>query len=322
MSRQVSVVIPTFRRRDLLDKCLAALAAQTMPPDEFEVIVADDECSAATRELVTRWSAESPLTIRYLAVRGTRGPAAARNAGWSIAQAPVIGFTDDDCLPLPDWLRQGLEAFQPQVDAAWGRLLMPIPDPPRDYQRNASRLAQAEFVTANCFCRRSVLAATGGFDARFTAAWREDSDLYFRLLRAGYTVVQQREAIVIHPVRPARWGISLSQQKNSLFNALLYKKHPGLYRQRIQAGPPYRYYLMLLALLGAVAAIPAGSGWLLWLMLALWSVLYLRFCSQRLSGTSRAPGHILEMLVTSAAIPPLAVFWRLAGAVRFRVLFL
>jgi len=45
-------------------------------------------------------------------------------------------------------------------------------------------------------------------------------------------------------------------------------------------------------------------------------------CGPRLRYTSHAPEHILEMLVTSALIPPLAVFWRLAGAIKYRVWFL
>ena len=53
-----------------------------------------------------------------------------------------------------------------------------------------------------------------------------------------------------------------------------------------------------------------------------WSGLSVAFCMRRLEQTSRAPRHILEMLITSLVIPSIAVFWRLVGAVRFRVLFL
>ena len=56
--------------------------------------------------------------------------------------------------------------------------------------------------------------------------------------------------------------------------------------------------------------------------LALWLGMTALFCARRLRATSREPGHILEMAVTSALIPPLAVFWRLQGAWRFRVAFL
>jgi glycosyltransferase involved in cell wall biosynthesis len=322
MRLRVSVVIATYRRRHLLEKCLASLASQEFPAAGFEVIIADDEASPETEALVYHWAANTLLNLRYLPVSATVGPAAARNAGWQAAESPIIAFTDDDCMPDPQWLCRALAAFQPGVDAVWGRLVMPVPHPPRDYQRNASCIEHAEFVTANCFCRRHVLKATGGFDPQFTAAWREDSDLYFTLLEHGYNVVHQPQAVVLHPVRGAFWGVSLVQQKNSLFNALLYKKHPGLYRQRIQSQPPYRYYYMVFALLFAAAASLAGARPLLLLSLIIWTVFYARFCGSRLSGTSRAPDHIVEMLVTSAFIPPLAIFWRLTGAVRYRVLFL
>ena len=59
------------------------------------------------------------------------------------------------------------------------------------------------------------------------------------------------QAVVVHPVRPAAWGVSLGQQRKSMFNALLYQKHPQLYRCRIQPGPPWHYYRIAGALLGA-----------------------------------------------------------------------
>lgn len=58
------------------------------------------------------------------------------------------------------------------------------------------------------------------------------------------------------------------------------------------------------------------------LALGAWATLTIRFCERRLRATSRDPGHVLELIVTSALIPPLSVFWRLYGALRFRVLFL
>ncbi len=52
-----------------------------------------------------------------------------------------------------------------------------------------------------------------------------------------------------------------------------------------------------------------------------WLALTAAFCRARLHGTSRAPAHVAEMAVTSVLIPPLAVGWRLLGALRYRVLF-
>jgi cellulose synthase/poly-beta-1,6-N-acetylglucosamine synthase-like glycosyltransferase len=199
---------------------------------------------------------------------------------------------------------------------------VPIARPPRDYERDAAGLEDGDFVTANCLVRRAALEETGGFDERFSVAWREDSDLHFALLARGGRIVRQPTALVVHPVRPAPWGVSLRQQRKSLFNALLYKKYPDLYRKYIHCGPPWDYYAAVLALLAAVGAAVAGELPPLAFALGVWVTLTVRFADRRLRGTSREPGHVLEMLVTSALIPPLSVFWRLYGAFRFRVLFL
>jgi GT2 family glycosyltransferase len=321
---RVSVVVPTRARPVPLECCLTALLAQDLAPEDFEVIVADDAASPTTRDQATCWSARFARRgagLRYVATSGGRGPAAARNAGWRAAAGPIIAFTDDDCVPARDWLRAGLAAFDAGVTGVAGRVVVPLAGRPTDYERNAAHLAHAEFVTANCFYRRDALAAVGGFDERFTLAWREDSDLFFTLLERGHRLVRAPAAVVVHPVRPAPWGIGLRQQRKSMFNALLYKKHPRLYRQRIQAAPPWHYYCDVLALavaLGARARRPglarAAGG--------VWAALTGHFCARRLRGTSRAPGHVAEMITTSALIPPLAVFWRLRGALRFRVPFL
>jgi hypothetical protein len=245
---------------------------------------------------------------------------------------------------------------------------MPLVHIPTDYERDAAQLEKSEFVTANCFYRRDMLEQAGGFDERFIAAWREDSDLFFTLqeyvekcrgvqgdglqARDGgrpqgspphiFTALAPTDgngghgrrldplpafvyvprAVVIHPVRSASWGISIKQQRKSMYNALLYKKHPALYRQKIQAAPPWHYYCILAALLVALVSMVAGF-WLFALgALTVWMIMTGRFCLQRLYQTSHAPSHVMEMIVTSILIPPLSIFWRIVGAIRFRVFFL
>jgi glycosyltransferase involved in cell wall biosynthesis len=319
---RVSVVVPTFRRPALLARCLDALLAQDVEPDDYEIVVADDGVDAETRARVARLSADSRVAVRYVAVGPTHGPAAARNCGWRAARAPIVAFTDDDTIPDPGWLRAGLAALANGAAGAWGRLVVPVPDPPTDYERDTAGLERGHFATANCLYRRDVLDAVGGFDERFTAAWREDSDLFFSVAELGLPLVRAENAVVVHPVRPAAFGVSLGQQRKARFNALLFKKHPTLYRQLVQPAPPWRYYAILAALgvaaFGAVAGRPrlaaAGAG--------AWGILTGQFCGQRLGGASRAPAHVAEMLVTSALIPPVAVYWRLRGAVEFRTFFL
>jgi hypothetical protein len=213
------------------------------------------------------------------------------------------------------------------VSFAAGRVIVPIPECPTDYERDASGLARAPFVTANAFCRRDALDAVGGFDERFTMAWREDSDLQFRLLKFSDGPDDPAEtprfpdAVVVHPVRPAHWGVSLMQQRKSQFNALLFKKHPKLYRACIQSSPPWRYYFSVAALSVAIAAFATGVPIAGWAALSLWVVEAIRFTGERLAGTRRDLSHVAEMAVTSALIPLLSIYWRLRGAFRFRVVF-
>jgi glycosyltransferase involved in cell wall biosynthesis len=218
----VSVVVPTFRRAALLDRCLAALAVREFEREDYEILVADDAAGPETKAQVEAWAARRDRTIRYLPVTARHGPAAARNLGWRQARGEIIAFTDD-CIPDPAWLRHGTAAFGPEVAAVTGRVVVPIPQPPRDYEKDAAGLEVGEFVTANCLVRRSALEQAGGFDERFSAAWREDSDLHFTLLSRGRRIVRQPAARVVHPVQPAPWGVSLRQQRKSLFNALLFK---------------------------------------------------------------------------------------------------
>jgi GT2 family glycosyltransferase len=319
---RASVVIPTCRRPELLGRCLDALAAQSFAPDQFEVIIVDDAGLDSARRQVEAWGAEPGRpAVRYRRTARPSGPAAARNIGWRTARGEIVAFTDDDCVPAPGWLAAGSAALAGGAAAASGRIVMPLPPRPTDYERDAAGLTRSEFVTANCFCRRAALAAVGGFDERFRAAWREDSDLHFRLLDRGEPIVAAPDALVIHPVRPAAWGVSLRQQRKSQYNALLFRKHPIHYRQRIQPRPPLRYYATVGALAVAVVGAATDRRRLALAGGAAWVGLTARFTARRLRETSRAPGHVAEMIATSILIPPVAIFWRLVGAIRFRVLF-
>lgn len=321
----VSVVVPTYRRPHMLLRCLRALTWQDLDPRGFEILVVDDGPDGETRRTVGQLAREQAgrgLTVRYLEAEGTQGPSGARNRGWEHARAPVIAFTDDDTIPTPSWLRRGLAAMTDDTDAVVGRIRVPLPDRPRDHERDTGGLERAEFATANCLVRKRTLVAVGGFDERFTLAWREDSDLQFMLLARGHRIVRAEDAVVLHPVRPAPAGVSVGQQRKVYFDALLYKKHPAMYRARIRPRPPWNYFAIVGGALAALAGALAGLPWLAAGGLALWSALTLHFCAIRLRGASLAPSHVAEMLVTSVLIPPLSLFWRLRGAWHFKARFL
>lgn len=320
-----SIVVPTRGRPQLLNRCLASLVLQRFDPARYEIIVVDDGPGDDTRDVVAGWTAHTEANgpqITYIPSMGPHGPAAARNHGWRAARGAIVAFTDDDTIARTDWLRNGVRAFEDGVDAVCGRVVMPLAHTPTDYELDAKNLETAEFVTANCFCRKEVLESLGGFDERFRFAWREDSDLHFRLLDFQANIVREPRAVMMHPIRPAGWGVSLSQVKKIQFDALLYKKHPRLYRRKIRAKPRWDFYLTVGALLVAVAATLAGAMGTAAVAGLVWLFMTGRFCVQRLRKTTKAPAHVAEMIVTSALIPPLAVFWRAVGALKFRVGFL
>ena len=324
---RLSVVIPTFRRPALIVRCLEAVVGQHLDAGAFEVIVVDDGRTDDTQAAVDAVARAHPAhAIRYLRPHGAHGPAAARNAGWQAARAPVVAFTDDDTIPDPDWLREGERVLDADVVAVSGRVVVPPPSPPvdgvaaapTDHELMTRGLESAEFVTANAFVRRSALIQVGGFDERFKRAWREDSDLQFALLDKG-RIVRCEAAVVEHPVRAEAWGVSLRQQKNVFYDALLYKKHPRLYRERILARPPWDYYGVVALSIAAVVFIATGVIGSAVVSVAVALVLIGALAVRRLRRTSHAPAHVVEMVVTSFAIPFLSVYWRLRGALHFRV---
>lgn len=211
---------------------------------------------------------------------------------------------------------------EPSASAAAGRIDVPLRPRPTDYERDAAGLAHAEFATANCFVRRAALERVGGFDERFTRAWREDADLMFALREHAGPIVEAEAARIVHPVRPARWGTSIGQQSKVYFDALLYKKHRVTYRRHIRPTPPWNYYAAVLFALGALGCFALGWRAAGIACALVWAAITAAFCIKRLRGTQLTPSHVAEMIVTSIAIPPVSLYWRLRGALHFRVFFL
>ncbi|MBB2485336.1 glycosyltransferase, partial [Mitsuaria sp. WAJ17] len=246
----VSVVLPTHRRLALLYRCLQALMRQSLAAACYEILVVDDGREEAVQRLVEQLAAQPGApTLRYIRPVQGRGPAVARNCGWRAARAALVAFTDDDIVADPHWLQQGLLGMRSQWLALAGQVRVPaLYEPgrrPTDHELMTQGLEHAEFVTANAFVWRAALILVGGFDERFQRPWREDADLQFRLEALG-PVGRCDAALVWHPVRPERWGVALRQQRNVFFDALLYRKHPRLYRVRVRRRPPWDYYLIVL----------------------------------------------------------------------------
>ncbi len=317
----VSVVVPTYRRPLLLARCLQALLLQDYPGTSFEVIVVSDGVDDETAAVIARFRSRATGHILYHALPVKGGPAAARNAGWKMASGELVAFTDDDCIPSVTWLRFLWRAYTPYAErpvAFTGNTIVPVPLRPTDYELNISQLAKAEFITANCACSRDALQRVNGFDERFSMAWREDSDLQFKLLENGVPIVPVKAAVVTHPVRRSPWGVSIREEKKNMFNALLRRKYPHLYRQKIGGGPSLLYYGIVVSLFCSLTFFLVGSPAAGFATLATWGLLTGYFTWKRLKRTVRSPSHIAEMVATSAVIPALSLYWNFYGAWKFR----
>lgn len=319
---KISVVIPTFHRPQLLQRCLLAIKEQSFNQPDYEIIIVSDGPDEITNDIISK-SVSPDHRFIYLQMPTKKGPAAARNLGWQNANGILIAFTDDDTIPDKEWLQNLWQAYKGEEEIAYtGSIKVPLSTSPTDYEKNTAGLETADFVTANCCCTKIALEKTGGFDERFSMAWREDSDLEFKLLTHQIPIVHVPDALVVHPVRQAPWGISIKEQKKGMFNALLYKKYPQLYRQKMQTSPPWNYYVMIIAIAFFLAAIVTKTFLLAFTAFVVWLVLFVDFLARRLKHTSKARAHIVEMIVTSLCIPFIAVYWQLYGAWRYKVFFL
>lgn len=200
---RVAVVVSSRDRSARLPRLIAALERQTLPSSAFEVVIVDDGSRDDTPAVLERLKATSPLRITVRRTPGS-GPAAGRNVGWRSTACPVVAFTDDDCVPDPCWLENGLSAFGPG-----GVLVIGRTRPPADQRQLARQpfslvldTSSARFFeSCNAFYARADLLKVGGFDERFRRPSGEDADLGLRMLVAGVEDRFAPGAVVEHDVR-------------------------------------------------------------------------------------------------------------------------
>jgi GT2 family glycosyltransferase len=202
----VSVVIPTRNRCALLSEALRALSLQVFPGGNFEVLVVNDGGSDPTEAVVNEQAKSFPAPLRVLTLEPA-GPARARNAGIRAARGRIVAFTDDDCLPEPDWLSKVCEGYE-QDDRLSGIGGQTLPfDPHNLFSRFQDLLLHQPhqdaggisfLLTSNASFRRDRLLEVGGFDEIFPFAGGEDVDLCHRLRAKGYRLGYQPQAGMRH----------------------------------------------------------------------------------------------------------------------------
>ena len=237
---RLSIVVPTYKRRDLLRRCTDALRRQDVAVP-YEIVVADDGGDDDVREFATAL-ARRDRRVRY--VYGPHaGPAAAKNRGIARARASLIAFIDDDWVVAPDFVRRSVAFLDehPERLAMTGRMVAaedsPFVERVNHFQyetdmrlllerRNGLghhlrnflagthfpfRPQAAPYVSASggLVLRRAVLDGVGGFDEELAIG--EDTDLAWRMRARGIVLFYNSAIQIVHQYR-STLPASLQQQ--------------------------------------------------------------------------------------------------------------
>ena len=243
---RISIVIPHYRDLAGLDLCLTALEQQSLPSDQFEIIVADNNSPQGKQAVADLISGRAQLVVVT-----EQGAGPARNGGVALAKGEILAFTDSDCVPEPQWLARGVAALD-HHDFIGGHVRVLLANPPHMTPTEAfERVFAFDFKTyiekkgftgaGNLFCPRALFDKVGGFKAGVS----EDVEWSQRAIATGFRLGYAPDAIVGHPARP-NWEELLTKWRR--VNLETY----GLLRTR--AGGRTRWFLRSMALLPSALA--------------------------------------------------------------------
>lgn len=209
MRHVVSIVVPTFKRKESLVRLLVSLARLH---GNFDVIVVEQEASYG--KTYKKLAKKHNIDLRYFFEK-KRSTARAMNVGVSKARGKFVLFLDDDVVVRQGIIEKSLRNFSdPMVGAIVGRTLTEgrmIEPERRDTGRvnwlglfsdgfsSTIRQEVDTVIGCNTCWRKSVYEYLGGIDEQFTGnALRLESDLSLRAKKAGYKIIFEPKAVVEH----------------------------------------------------------------------------------------------------------------------------
>jgi O-antigen biosynthesis protein len=211
---EISIIIPVFDQFRFTQACLASLQ-EHQGAERFEVIVVDDCSTDATAEAVPRMPG-----VVYLRNETNSGFITSCNRGAEAARGKYLVFLNNDTLVTNGWLGALMDTFseEPKAGIVGSKLLYPdgrlqeaggiiwrdasgwnygkFDDPAKpeyNYLREVDYCSAAAFMIP-----KALFQSVGGFDSRYAPAYYEDTDLAFKVRRAGYKVLYQALSEVIH----------------------------------------------------------------------------------------------------------------------------
>lgn len=238
---QLSIIIPTFNRREMLRETILSLFAQTFPKHQFEIIVVDNDSTDGTDSMVEELRGMAPCSLLYHK-KNNEGPGKSRNVGISLANGEVVAFTDSDCVAHREWLQKGAEMMTKGVGIVQGKTL-PSEQKSDAIITSTQRIEHQTglYETCNIFYRKCTLEEVSGFAEEFVGirfgkpgVGGEDTDLAFRVMKNGWEAAFAPEAVVFHHHHPsATWRAVFNHRIfYTFFYALptLVGRHPELRR--------------------------------------------------------------------------------------------
>jgi len=224
-----SIIIPTYNRLPILEKCLRAMEAQDFEL-EYEIVVVDDGSTDQTIDFLKSQQTEFPHVRLYQQDHG--GAAAARNLGIEKANGEIIVFIDSDLVVLPNFLTSHHQALNGQDQAfTYGAVINTANfEHPTSELFKITDFSNAYFATGNVAIAKHWLIEAGMFDLGFRQYGWEDLELGVRLKKFGLKLIKCPEAVGYH-WHPA---FSLEQlprlieveRERGRMGVVFYQKHP------------------------------------------------------------------------------------------------
>jgi len=267
---QVSIIVPVRNAERTIDKTLEYLLAVDYPGERMEVVLADGGSNDGTVTAIRRWQAQHN-SIKLVQIPNCSSPGHARNEALKLVGGEFVLFTDGDCAPNRDWVRQILRPFfaDPDIGGVGGEVLtlrtepdnatesyceqvgflsvsgrcgvvesgyLPAPREGAPHEVNGGDHSPF-FATANVAFRKAAIAAAGG------AFWHEptgeDVDFSLRVQRQGYRLYFAKEAVVRHMHRVSLGSFLKQWHGYGYGHPLLLTRHAaGVLELVLQFGRP------------------------------------------------------------------------------------
>jgi len=235
---QISVIIPTFNRAEILGRALDSVRAQTFPPEGYEIIVVDNGCTDDTQELVSKIAENNTRgpALRYVQ-EDRRGIFLAYHAGINAARGQFLAFLDDDATADTGWLAALLDAYSDSQVGCVGGKILPIweAEPPiwvrtygygyfggLDLGDDTLELKFPGVYNSNLFIPKCVLLQVGGFNPDSLGDfWLGDGEigLQWKLLLAGWKIIYTPKAVVWHHIPANRMTLNYLKQRSAIQGA-------------------------------------------------------------------------------------------------------